>query len=163
MTSGRAALLCFAAVIVTAGLAQAARHPVRRLAPGAVALTLAGLHLAVGHIEGVDYYLNTPGKRPLWIAFTLSWVLLIVYVRAFKPWHMRKTPYRVVDVKQGKPATPGRSRVQADGHAGLRFQPGAIRLAHAAGLAVCAEGASVFFFFQRRATAAPRIHHQGSR
>ena len=123
MTSGRAALLCFAAVIVTAVWRKPLGIPYDAWRLAHVLLTLTGLHLAVGHIEGVNYYLNTPGKRPLWIAFTLSWVLLIVYVRAFKPWHMRKTPYHVVDVKQ-ETGNTWTLAVQADGHAGLRFQPG---------------------------------------
>ena len=123
MTSGRAALLCFATVIVTAVWRKPLGIPYDAWRLAHVLLTLTGLHLAVGHIEGVDYYLNTPGKRPLWIAFTLSWVLLIVYVRAFKPWRMRKTPYRVVDVKQ-ETGNTWTLALQADGHAGLRFQPG---------------------------------------
>lgn len=123
MTAGRAALLCFAAVIVTSIWRKPLGIPYDSWRLLHVALTLAGLHLAVGHIEGADYYINTPGKRPLWIMFTLSWVLLIAYVRLFKPWRMRKTPYRVLDVRP-ETANTWTLAVQADGHPGLRFQPG---------------------------------------
>lgn len=123
MTAGRVALLCFAAVIITAIWRKPLGIPYDAWRLLHVLLTLMGLHLAVAHIEGVDYYINTPGKRPLWIAFTLSWVLLIVYVRVLKPWRMRKTLYRVLDVKS-ETASSWTLALEADGHAGLRFQPG---------------------------------------
>jgi predicted ferric reductase len=123
MTSGRAALLCFAAVVVTSVWRKPLGIPYDAWRLTHVLLTLAGLHLAVAHIEGADHYINAPGKRPLWIAFSLSWALLIVYVRAWKPWRMRRAPYRVVEVKP-ETANTWTLAVEAVGHAGLRFQPG---------------------------------------
>ena len=109
MTSGRAALLCFAAVIVTAVWRKPLGIPYDawRLAHAA---DLAGLHWPSGTSRA---WTNTSIRRGEAAAVDrvhLSWVLLIVYVRAFKPWHMRKTPLSRGGRRSRKPATPGRSR-----------------------------------------------------
>jgi predicted ferric reductase len=123
MTAGRAALLCFAVVVVTSLWRKPLRLPYEGWRVAHVVLTTAGLILAGVHIEGVDYYYEAPGKRPFWIAFVAFWVLLVVYVRLIKPWRMRQQPYRVVEVKP-ETARTCTIAVQAEGHAGLRFQPG---------------------------------------
>jgi predicted ferric reductase len=79
--------------------------------------------LALGHIEGVGYYIDAPAKRWLWSGYTLFWVLLIVYVRLLKPWQMHNRPYRVSEVRQehGKSWTLA---LEPDGHEGMCFKPG---------------------------------------
>jgi len=90
---------------------------------GHVLLTTGGLILAVVHIEGVDYYIEAPGRRVFWVSFVCVWVLLVVYVRLIKPWHMRRRPYRVVEVKPETPSTCTVA-VEPEGHEGFRFKPG---------------------------------------
>jgi predicted ferric reductase len=123
MTAGRVAALCFALVIVSSLWRKPLRIPYEAWRIGHVLLTTAGLILAVAHIEGVDYYVEAPGRRPFWTAFVSFWVLLVVYVRLIKPWRMRRQPYRVVEVR---PETASTSTVviAPEGHTGIRFQPG---------------------------------------
>lgn len=123
LTTGRAALLCFALVIVMSVWRKPLAIPYDAWRRAHVLLTLMGLFLAVAHIEAVNQYLSVSGKRPLWIAFLLSWLLLVIYVRVVKPWRMLRTPYRVLDIK-AETADTWTLAVQAEGHAGLRFQPG---------------------------------------
>jgi len=87
------------------------------------ALAIAAVLLAVLHVVWAGYYIHVPWKRTLWLVITLSWVLLLVYVRLIKPIFILRKPYRVVS------AAPERGNawtltLQPEGHAGLRFQPG---------------------------------------
>lgn len=123
LTTGRAAVLCFALVIVTSVWRKPLGISYDAWRWTHVLLTLAGLFLAVAHIEAVNQYLSASGKRPLWIAFTLSWASLVIYVRFVKPWRMLRTRYRVLDIKP-ETANTWTLALQADGHDGLRFQPG---------------------------------------
>lgn len=123
MTSGRAALLCFAVVIVTSLWRKPLRIPYDGWRRAHVLLTATGLMLAGAHIEGVGHYHEVPEGWPFWIAFSVFWVLLVVYVRLVKPWRMLRRPYRVLGVRT-ESANTWTLAVQPDGHAGLRFQPG---------------------------------------
>jgi predicted ferric reductase len=123
MTAGRGALLCFVLVIVSSLWRKPLRLPYEVWRRGHVLLTIVGLILAAVHIEGVDYYIEAPGRRIFWIAFVTFWVLLVMYVRLIKPWYMRRHPYRVVEVRP-ETASTTTVAVQAEGHSGIRFQSG---------------------------------------
>lgn len=84
----------------------------------AIAVMLAGLHIALA-----GYYVHAPWKKSFWVAISLSWILLLVYVRLIKPMLLLRRPYRVVDVspEHGNTWT---LRVRPEGHSGIRFQPG---------------------------------------
>jgi len=88
----------------------------------AVLATLA-LVLAVVHVEMLARFLDAPVKRLLWSAISLSWLLLIGYVRVYRPWRLLRRPYRVVAVaaEHGASVT---LRLRAEGHDGFAFQPG---------------------------------------
>lgn len=123
MTAGRGALLLFLAVIATSLWRRPLRIEYRcwRILHATVA-TLAFI-LAVIHIEGAGYYSHAPGVRWLWLAYTLFWALLIVYVRIARPWSIARRPWRVVEVR------PERGRawtlaLEPVGHPGLRHAPG---------------------------------------
>ena len=123
MTAGRAALVLFAVIIATSLWRKRLRLEYDHWRLGHAVLATSAFLLAMVHIEGVGYYINAPIKRILWTTFTLFWVLLIIYVRLIKPARLRKTPYRVTDVR------PERGRVwtlvlKPDGHRGLRFMSG---------------------------------------
>lgn len=86
-------------------------------------LAVLALGLAIWHVLSVGHYVDTPWRKQLWGAFSLSWLLLLVYVRLYKPWLQLRHPYRVVDV------TPERGdswtlTLKPDGHDGLSFLPG---------------------------------------
>ena len=123
MTAGRVALALFAVVIITSLWRKPLRIEYDRWRLWHALLATVAFLAAVGHIAGVGYYTAAPWKRVLWTAYTLFWVLLIVYVRLAKPWVMRRRPWRVTEVR----AERGNSWTLAlapEGHAGLAFAPG---------------------------------------
>ena len=86
---------------------------------------LAVLAVAAGmaHMVGWAFYLSDPWKRALWIGLTIFWILLLLYVRIFKPLFMLRRPYRVAEVRPERGDTTTLV-MQPDGHAGFRFRPG---------------------------------------
>lgn len=87
------------------------------------ALAVVALGLAIWHVLSVGHYVDTSWRQQLWGAFSLSWLLLLIYVRLYKPWQQLRHPYRVAEV------TPERGdswtlTLKPDGHAGLQFLPG---------------------------------------
>lgn len=88
----------------------------------AVLATLA-LGLAIAHIEGVGHYVDAPWKKVLWGLISLSWLLLLVHVRLFKPALLLRRPFRVTEVtaERGDAWT---LQLAPEGHAGFSFQPG---------------------------------------
>lgn len=123
MTAGRAALLCFTVVIVSSIWRRPLKLPYETWRVGHVSLTTLGLVLAVAHIEGVDYYIDAPGRRIFWILFAVCWIMVVVYVRLLKPIMMLRHPYRVIDVRR-ETANTATVAVEPVGHLGFRFQPG---------------------------------------
>jgi predicted ferric reductase len=79
--------------------------------------------LAMLHVIGVGYYVNTPLKQILWGCYTVFWIGLLVYVRIIKPWIEHRRPYRVVEVipERGDTWTVV---IEPAGHPGIRFHPG---------------------------------------
>jgi predicted ferric reductase len=123
MTAGRAALVLFAVIIAASLWRKRLRLEYDHWRLWHAVLATSAFLLAMAHIEGVGYYINAPIKRILWTTFTLFWVLLIIYVRLIKPARLRKTPYRVTEVR------PERGQVwtlvlKPDSHRGLRFRSG---------------------------------------
>ena len=97
MTAGRAALLCFVALLVSSEF----RKPLglgylwwRWLHVG---LALAGFALAVWHVLGAGHFTGADGTRGLWLAVTLAWLALILHVRVIRPWRQLRNPWRVID------------------------------------------------------------------
>ena len=86
-------------------------------------LAVVALGLAIWHVLGVGHYVDTSWRKQLWGAFSLSWLLLLVYVRLIKPWMQLRHPYRVIEVKEER-ADSWSLTIEPDGHDGLRFEPG---------------------------------------
>ncbi len=61
-------------------------------------LAVAALILALIHIEGAGYYIDTPIKRLIWLLIMVSWLLLQVYVRLIKPIDLLSKPYKVKEL-----------------------------------------------------------------
>jgi predicted ferric reductase len=123
LTFGRLALLLLTLIIVS----SLWRKPLgihydewRKLHIG---LSVAIFLLALGHIEGVGYYIDAPVRRGLWTGYTLLWMLLILYVRLVKPWRMHNRPYQVVEVRP-EHGNSWTLALQPVGHGGMRFMPG---------------------------------------
>jgi len=123
MTAGRISLMLFALIIVTSLWRKRLRIHYDEWRMLHIGLAVSAFLLALGHIEGVGYYIDAPAKRWLWSGYTLSWVLLILYIRLFKPWKMFNRPYRVVEVQQ-ECANAWTLVLEPEGHAGMRFKPG---------------------------------------
>ncbi len=123
MTAGRAALLLFVLIIITSLWRKLLHIHYDEWRMLHIALSMTGFLLALGHIEGVGYYIETPAKRWLWTAYTLFWLMLIVYLRLIKPWQIRNKPYRVAEVRQER-GNSWTLALEADGHDGISFKPG---------------------------------------
>lgn len=87
------------------------------------ALAGVAVVLALVHVELAGYYIQVPWKRSLWTIITITWVLLLLYVRLVKPALLLRRPYTVAAI------TPERGdawtvTLQPVGHAGITFQPG---------------------------------------
>lgn len=123
MTLGRIALLLFVIIIITSLLRKQLKIRYESWRLLHIVLTISAFLLAVAHITGVGYYIDTAVKRYLWISYTLSWFMLIVYIRVAKPWQLYKKPYRVVAVEQ-ECCNSWTLTLAPDGHAGLQFKPG---------------------------------------
>ncbi|MDR9500670.1 MAG: ferric reductase-like transmembrane domain-containing protein [Desulfurivibrionaceae bacterium] len=61
-------------------------------------LAIAAFILALIHIEGAGYYINTPAKRLIWPLIMVCWLLIQLYVRLIRPLRLLSTPYRVKEV-----------------------------------------------------------------
>lgn len=86
-------------------------------------LAVAVLGLAIGHAQGVGYYLAQPWQRFMWIAMAVMVVSVTLYVRIVKPIMMRRRPWRIAAVKPER----GQSwtiELEPVGHTGIRFRPG---------------------------------------
>jgi predicted ferric reductase len=123
MSAGAVSVVALVAVIATSVWRKALGLPYERWRAAHTALSVLAVGLALVHIEGVQYYVASPWKRAVWRVFALSWIAVVCYVRAIRPWHLRRHPYRVVDLihERGDAWTVA---LQPRGHAGLSFQPG---------------------------------------
>jgi predicted ferric reductase len=83
----------------------------------------AAVVLAMLHILAVGYYMNTPGKRILWVALGIIWIGMLVYVRIVKPAMLLRRPYRVEEVRKERGETYTMV-FRPEGHKGMRFRPG---------------------------------------
>ena len=123
MSAGRLSLFLFGALIITSLWRKSLHIHYDEWRILHIAMAVSAFLLALGHIDGVGYYINTPIKRWLWSAYALSWVLLIAYIRIFKPWKMHTRPYRVKEVRKER-NNSWTLALEPEGHAGLSFQPG---------------------------------------
>jgi predicted ferric reductase len=123
MTAGRAALALFALLVAASLLRRrlALEYDLWRWthALGAV----AALALAIWHVIGTGYYIDTDWKQLLWTAYGVFWIALIGHVRLARPWRMLRRPWRVAELRRerGDACT---LVLEPEGHAGMRFEPG---------------------------------------
>ena len=88
-----------------------------------ILLALVAITGGIVHMVGWSYYLADPRKRALWIGLVVLWIVLLLYVRLFKPLFMLRRPYRVAEVRAERGDTTTLV-MRPDGHAGFRFSPG---------------------------------------
>lgn len=123
MTAGRLSLALFALLIISSLWRKSLHIHYDEWRILHIGLAMTAFLLALGHIEGVGYYINAPAKRWLWSMYTMYWVLLIVYVRLLKPWRVYQRPYRIKEMRQER-GNSWTMALEPDGHEGMRFLPG---------------------------------------
>lgn len=123
MTFARIAFVLFTTIIITSLWRKRLQIHYDEWRMLHIGLSVTGLLLALGHIEGVSYYIDAPVKHALWTSYFLFWLLLIIYVRLIKPWHMRNRPYRVTEVRQ-ECNNCCTLVLEPDNHKGINFKPG---------------------------------------
>jgi predicted ferric reductase len=98
----RFAVAALVALVVLVGLSvlrrrMGLRYETWRRTHGVLALVM--LAAAVTHVELVGYYVNTPLKRELWIAYPVVWLLALSWARLVKPALLARRPWRVDSVR----------------------------------------------------------------
>jgi predicted ferric reductase len=120
---GVASLVCLIVLVVTSlwRLQLRLQYEAWRLLHGVLAVLIVAL--AMLHILGVGYYIETPLKQAFWVALTLLWISLLVYVRIIKPILMIRRPYEVAQVHEERGDSYSLTLTPV-GHAGVRHTPG---------------------------------------
>ena len=88
-------------------------------------IVLAVVAVAAGllHMVGWSFYFVDPWKRALWIALTVFWIGLLLYVRIIKPLFVLRRPYTVTGVRKERGDTWSLV-MEPQGHDGFQFRPG---------------------------------------
>lgn len=123
MSSGRLSLVLLSLLIITSLWRKPLRIHYDQWRMVHIGLSVSVFLSALGHIEGVGYYIDAPAKRWFWSGYTVVWLLLIVYIRLLKPWLMHNRPYRVVEVMHEHGPT-WTLALEPEGHKGMLFKPG---------------------------------------
>lgn len=118
--------LCALVVLSTLRRRIGLSYETWRYSHGALALVM--IASAVGHVELVGYYVNTPLKRELWLAYPAGWAAALLWARAIKPALLLRRPWVVEAVRPER----GRSWTLTLTRAGqaLRFDPGQFAWLH---------------------------------
>ncbi len=123
MTAGRASLALFTLLIIISLWRKQLRIHYDEWRMAHIVLAIGAVTLAMAHIVGTGYYINAAAKWWFWVAYTLIWLGLIVYVRTIKPWMMHKRPYHVTDLRKER-GDSWTLVLEPQGHKGMRFKPG---------------------------------------
>ncbi|HHX89002.1 MAG TPA: hypothetical protein GX700_04370, partial [Paracoccus sp.] len=96
LTSGRLALVCFVALILSSQFRKRLGLRYEWWRGLHLALAVTGFVAAVAHVVGVGNYTANPDKGWLWAGVSLAWLGLVAWVRLVRPWHRARNPWRVV-------------------------------------------------------------------
>ncbi len=123
MSAGRAALALFALLVASSLARRRFRidYDLWRWTHALIA-TIAFV-LALWHVVGTGYYIDTDWKQALWTGYGLFWIALIGHVRLVRPWLTLRKPYRVAEVRRER-GDAYTLVLEPEGHGGMRFQPG---------------------------------------
>jgi predicted ferric reductase len=86
-------------------------------------LAIGAVAFALTHAIMVGYYINTPWKQALWVAYGVFWIGLLIYVRLVRPIWLMRRPWRVEEIREER-GNAYTMVLRPDGHTGQRFQPG---------------------------------------
>ena len=96
LTSGRLALVCFVALILSSQFRKRLGLRYEWWRGLHLALAVTGFVAAAAHVVGVGNYTANPDKGWLWAGVSLAWLGLVAWVRLVRPWHRARNPWRVV-------------------------------------------------------------------
>lgn len=111
------------AIVVTSVWRKGLRIPYDHWRRIHAVLAVVVVALAIGHIELVGHYVNTPLKRVIWIVYPALWLALLVWTQVVKPLLIRRRPYVLESVTLVADGTWDLA-LRPVGHSGLRFRPG---------------------------------------
>jgi predicted ferric reductase len=123
MTVGVLSVVALTVIMVTSIWRRQLRLPYHAWRVTHSALAAATVLLALWHVHGVGFYISEPWKRNLWTVITLSWVAVLLHVRALKPLWLKRHPFHVVEVRRER-GDAWTVAVEPDGRDGFTFQPG---------------------------------------
>jgi predicted ferric reductase len=86
-------------------------------------LGLAILVMSVWHISLANYYVEGPIRLGIWLVMSVVLIGMYANVRLVRPWQQLRRPW-VVDSIEAKPGDTWQVTLRADGHEGIRFEPG---------------------------------------
>src|SRR6056297_1931249 len=96
LTSGRVALTCFIALVISSQFRKSLKLPYEWWRYLHVALAMIGFAAAVAHVLGVGTYTAAADKRALWIGVTVGWVGLLAWSRIGRsPWALKEHPFTI--------------------------------------------------------------------
>lgn len=87
------------------------------------ALAVAAIAFSLGHIILVAYYVTLPWQQALWAFMSVGAVVLLIYIRLWKPVRMARRPYQVAEVKEERGDAYTLVLEPSDGKA-VDFRPG---------------------------------------
>jgi predicted ferric reductase len=123
MTAGRLALLLFVVITASSFLRKALGLEYDRWRVLHAGLAVTAVVLALWHVAGAGYYTAGAARRGLLVAYAGGWLALVLYIRLYRPWRLRRLPWRVAGVHPER----GRSwtlTLEPVGHPGLGHAPG---------------------------------------
>jgi predicted ferric reductase len=124
MTAGRVALALFALVVVSSLLRRRFKLDYDGWRIAHALLSTAAFAAAIWHVWGAAHYLDTPWKHAIWVAYCAFWVLLIAYVRLWRPWRVARQPWTVAEVRAERGRVWTLALEPTAGGGGLQFSPG---------------------------------------
>jgi predicted ferric reductase len=86
-------------------------------------LGLAILVMSVWHISLANYYVEGPIRLGIWIVMSVVLIGMYANVRLVRPWQQLRRPWVVESIEE-KPGDTWQVSLRADGHDGMRFEPG---------------------------------------
>jgi predicted ferric reductase len=99
MTAGRVALALFALVVVSSLLRRRFKLDYDGWRIAHALLSSAAFAAAIWHLWGAGHYLDAAWKQVTWVSYCAFWILLIAYVRLWRPWRVARQPWTVTEVR----------------------------------------------------------------
>ncbi|WP_429910629.1 ferredoxin reductase family protein [Glycocaulis sp.] len=97
LTMGRIALGAFVLLVITSEFRKTLRIPYEFWRYGHITLAMIAFGAAVTHIIGVGHFTAEADKRILWLGVAVSWIGLMVWTRAIRPFRLWRNPWRIAE------------------------------------------------------------------